>query len=217
MSNSFHQRRLHLLTACPDDNHDEYLKFIELSAKSGITHLQLRQKNWSFSSLLSLGRELQALLQPYSVPLIINDNLHLAIKLNADGVHLGQKDGDPDTARAILGADKIIGISIENNTQLEQANLLRSINYVAASAVFPSKSKSNVEHIWGLNGLAKFCQTSYHPVIAIGGINLSNIAQVGAIPISGVAVISAIHEADNPRQYIQELNQQLNQGGNQHD
>lgn len=217
MSNSFHQRQLHLLTACPDDNHDEYLKFIELSAKSGITHLQLRQKNWSASSLLSLGRELQDLLQPYSVPLIINDNLHLAIKLDADGLHLGQKDGDPDTARAILGTDKIIGISIENNTQLEQANLLRSINYVAASAVFPSKSKSNIEHIWGLDGLAKFCQMSYHPVIAIGGINLSNIAQVGAIPISGVAVISAIHEADNPMQYIQELNQQLNQGCSQHD
>lgn len=217
MSNSFHQRQLHLLTACPDDNHAEYLKFIELSAKSGITHLQLRQKNWSASSLLSLGRELQDLLQPYSVPLIINDNLHLALELNADGLHLGQKDGDPDAARAILGADKIIGISIENNTQLEQANLSHSINYVAASAVFPSKSKNNVEHIWGLDGLAKFCQMSYHPVIAIGGINLSNIAQVGAIPISGVAVISAIHEADNPRQYIQELNQQLNQGGNQHD
>mgnify|MGYP000216853585 CR=1 FL=1 len=217
MSTSTNHRQLHLLTACPNSEHDEYLKFIELSAKSGITHLQLRQKNWSFSSLLSLGRELQAILMPYSVPLIINDNLHLALELNADGLHLGQKDGDPDAARAILGADKIIGISIENNTQLEQANLSHSINYVAASAVFPSKSKNNVEHIWGLDGLAKFCQMSYHPVIAIGGINLSNIAQVGAIPISGVAVISAIHEADNPRQYIQELNQQLNQGGNQHD
>lgn len=213
MSIPTNHRQLHLLTACPNSEYDEYLKFIELSAKSGITHLQLRQKNWSFSSLLSLGRELQAILTPHSVPLIINDNLHLALELNADGLHLGQKDGDPDAARAILGADKIIGISIENNTQLEQANLSRSINYVAASAVFPSKSKNNIEHIWGLDGLAKFCQTSYHPVIAIGGINLSNIAQVGAIPISGIAVISAIHEADNPKQYIQQLNQQLNYKG----
>lgn len=212
MSIPTNHRQLHLLTACPNSEHGEYLKFIELSAKSGITHLQLRQKNWSFSSLLSLGRELQAILTPYSVPLIINDNLHLALELNADGLHLGQKDGDPDAARTILGADKIIGISIENNTQLEQANLSRSINYVAASAVFPSKSKNNIEHIWGLDGLDKFCQMSYHPVIAIGGINLSNIAQVGAIPISGIAVISAIHEANNPKQYIQQLNQQLNDG-----
>ncbi|RTL10953.1 MAG: thiamine phosphate synthase [Neisseriaceae bacterium] len=217
MSNSIHQRQLHLLTACPDTEHNEYLKFIELSAKSGITHLQLRQKNWSFSSLLSLGRELQAVLKPYSVPLIINDNLHLTLELNADGVHLGQKDGDPDAARAILGADKIIGLSIENNAQLAQANLLRSINYVAASAVFPSKSKNNIEYIWGLDGLTKFCQASCHPVIAIGGINLSNIAEVGATAISGVAVISAIHEADDPKQYIQKLNQQLNHGGNQHE
>ncbi len=213
MSTSTNHRQLHLLTACPNSEHDEYLKFIELSAKSGITHLQLRQKNWSFSSLLSLGRELQAILMPYSVPLIINDNLHLALELNADGLHLGQKDGDPDAARVILGADKIIGVSIENNTQLEQANLLRSINYVAASAVFPSKSKNNIEHIWGLDGLAKFCQMSYHPVIAIGGINLSNIAQVSASAISGVAVISAIHEANDPKQYIQDLNQQLNYKG----
>lgn len=212
MSNSIHQRQLHLLTACPDTAHNEYLKFIELSAKAGITHLQLRQKNWSFSSLLSLGRELQAVLKPYSVPLIINDNLHLALELNADGVHLGQKDGDPDAARAALGADRTIGVSIENSEQLEQANLSRSINYVAASAVFPSKSKNNIEYIWGIDGLAKFCQKSYHPVIAIGGINLSNIAEVGATTISGVAVISAIHEAYNPKQYIQDLNQQLNHG-----
>lgn len=217
MSISTNHRQLHLLTACPNSEHNEYLKFIELSAKSGITHLQLRQKNWSFNSLLDFGRELQAVLKPYSIPLIINDNLQLTFELNADGLHLGQKDGDPDAARAILGADKIIGISIENNTQLEQANLSRSINYVAASAVFPSKSKSNIEYIWGLDGLAKFCQISYHPVIAIGGINLNNIAQVGAIPISGVAVISAIHEADDPKQYIQQLNQQLNDGGAKHD
>ncbi len=216
MSISINHRQLHLLTACPDTKHNEYLKFIELSAKSGITHLQLRQKNWSFSSLLSLGRELQAVLKPYSVPLIINDNLHLTLELNADGVHLGQKDGDPDAARAILGTDKIIGVSIENTTQLAQANLSRSINYVAASAIFPSKSKSNIEHIWGIDGLDKFCQKSYHPVIAIGGINLSNIAEVGATGISGVAVISTIHEADNPKQYIQELNQQLNHGDGQH-
>ncbi len=212
MSILIQRRQLHLLTACPDTKHNEYLKFIELSAKSGITHLQLRQKNWSFSSLLSLGRELQAVLKSYSVPLIINDNLDLAVELNADGVHLGQKDGNPDAARAILGTDKTIGVSIENLTQLEQANLSRSINYVAASAIFPSKSKNNIEHIWGIDGLDKFCQKSYHPVIAIGGINLSNIAEVGATGISGVAVISAIHEADNPKQYIQDLNQKLNYG-----
>lgn len=212
MSILIQRRQLHLLTACPDTEHNEYLKFIELSAKSGITHLQLRQKNWSFSSLLSLGRELQAVLKPYSVPLIINDNLDLAVELNADGVHLGQKDGNPDAARAILGTDKIIGVSIENIAQLEQANLSRSINYVAASAIFPSKSKNNIEHIWGIDGLDKFCQKSYHPVIAIGGINLSNIAEVGATGVSGVAIISAIHEADNPKQYIQDLNQKLNYG-----
>ena len=69
---------------------------------------------------------------------------------------LGKKDGNPDAARAILGTDKTIGVSIENIAQLEQANLSRSINYVAASAIFPSKSKSNIEYIWGLDGLANF-------------------------------------------------------------
>lgn len=212
MSNHKNHRQLHLLTACPANHYDDYLKFIELCAKSGITHLQLRQKNWSFDSLLDFGRELQAVLKPHSIPLIINDNLDLALKLDADGLHLGQKDGNPDAARAILGTDKIIGISIENPIQLERANLLRSISYVAASAVFPSTSKSNLEYIWGLDGLDRFCQKSYHPVIAIGGISLSNITQVGATAISGVAIISAIHDAHNPKQYIQDLNQQLNYG-----
>lgn len=198
--------QLHLITNCPtavpDDN---YLQFIEIAANSGISDLQLRQKNWSAANLRTFGRELQSILKPTSVKLIINDNLQLAAELDVDGIHLGQQDSNPELARAVLGSTKKIGLSIESYQQLTTANRLDSIDYVAASAIFHSKSKTNLKHLWGVNGLQQFCNHSRHPVIAIGGITRENLASIATAKISGIAVISAIHEAADPAHYIGQL------------
>lgn len=195
---------IHLLTNC-NNYSDEYLQFIDTCAFAGITHLQLRQKNWQFKELLAFGKELKTILAKYQIPLIINDNLNLALELDAEGLHLGQSDISVKMARDVLGEHKIIGLSIESIEELYIANQLASIDYVAASAVFQSKTKHNLRKIWGLDGLTQFCNISKHPVVAIGGIDCINAKQVIVTGVTGIAVISAIHEAHDPKQYIQEL------------
>ena len=196
---------LHLLTNCLTEPTDKYLKFIDICAASGITNLQLRQKNWSTQQLISCGKEIQAILKPNAIPLIINDNLSVALELDTDGVHLGQGDCRPQLARSLLGSKKIIGLSIESVEQLEQSKCLIEIDYIAASAVFPSQTKLNLNKIWGLAGLEQFCAQAHHPVVAIGGINQQTVSAVIQTGVSGVALISAIHQAPNPAEYIQQL------------
>lgn len=100
--------QIHLLTNAQDFPDDSYLSFIEVCARSGITDLQLRQKNWAYSDLLSFGHELKAILSSYDVRLIINDDFKLMLELDADGIHLGQSDSNPKLVRQEVGEDKII-------------------------------------------------------------------------------------------------------------
>jgi thiamine-phosphate pyrophosphorylase len=148
---------------------------------------------------------LLALLRPFSIPLIINDDALFAKEIGADGVHLGQEDGAPTLARKLLGEGKMIGQSIESWEELEHANQCDALDYVAASAVFPTKNKSNVKNIWGIEGLTALAQASCHPLIAIGGINRSNIMLVKIAGAAGVAVIGALHEAQEPTAMAKQL------------
>lgn len=184
---------------------NKYLKFIETCAKSGISYLQLREKSASHDFLINFGKDIQSILKPLSIPLIINDNLNLALELDAEGIHLGQGDTDPFLTRKLLGKQKIIGLSIETLSQLEIANQLNCIDYVAASSVYATKTKKDIQTIWGTDKLKYFCALSKYPVIGIGGIDITNIKDVMQAKVSGVAIISAIHEALNPKEYITEL------------
>lgn len=175
----------------------QYLDFIKICASSGITSLQLREKKAPYKDLLELGKRLKEILTPHNIPLIINDNIQLAIELNADGVHLGQSDGDHAMARKILGKDKIIGVSVNSFAEMQIANRL-AIDYVGVGAIFPTTSKSDIATIWGINGLKQLSEIAEHPMIAIGGINETNASSVIAAGASGIAVINAIHNADNP-------------------
>lgn len=185
---------------------DSYLKFIEECAKGGITSLQLRDKHASSEWLFEFGCKLKQVLAPFNIPLIINDDVDLACKLDTDGVHLGQTDGNPEKARKLLGPSKIIGLSIESLDELEKINDLDiEVTYVAASAVFATKTKSNIKTLWGIDGLKKLVALSKYPVVAVGGINQKNAAQVINTGASGVAVISSIHEAKDPQKEVQQL------------
>jgi thiamine-phosphate pyrophosphorylase len=130
--------------------------FIQDAISGGVTLIQYRDKTKSFEEKLHAARLLKNLLKVHGIPYIINDNIELAKIIDADGVHLGQLDRSPEMAREILGHDKIIGLSIETLEQLETANQLKSINYVAASALFPTPSKTNCQKYWGLEGLKDF-------------------------------------------------------------
>ncbi|MFC3908658.1 thiamine phosphate synthase [Legionella dresdenensis] len=189
--------KLMLVTNRQTDDLGSYLAFIEQCLIGGVTSVQLREKSPRSEQLLADAGQLKLLLDRYQIPLIINDNVDLAIELDAAGVHLGQSDGCPETARARLGQDKIIGLSLESEEDLLTSNQL-PVSYTAASAVFATASKSNLRKLWGLAGLRELAERCRHPVIAIGGIDLTNAADVAAAGAAGIAVIGALHQADDP-------------------
>jgi thiamine-phosphate pyrophosphorylase len=208
---NIHALRLCLVTHPHHYFFENYEQFILQAIRGGITSVQLRNKT-SQPMMHTLALALISLLRPLKIPLIINDNIDLAKEVDADGVHLGQSDRKPFEARQILGPDKIIGWSIETYEQLKEANQLQCIDYIAASAVFPSKTKPDCKTIWGFKGLKKITKTSIHPVVAIGGINKSNIRKVIGAGACGAAVISAIHDHTQPGNAAQELMKEINQG-----
>lgn len=198
--------------------HPEHFSFAECeqiilqAIKGGVTSVQLRHKTNSPLLMRTVAMGFMSLLRPLGIPLMINDNIDLAKEVDADGVHLGQSDRSPFEARQILGPHKLIGWSVETYEQLEQANQLQCIDYIAASAVFPSKIKQDCKTIWGLEGLKKITQRSVHPVIAIGGININTIREVISAGAYGAAVISAIYDHPQPEKAAQELIQEINKG-----
>ncbi len=189
--------KLMLVTHRQDVPIPQYLNFIKQCISSGVTSVQLREKNTNESLKLEFALELKHLLGTYQIPLIINDDIHLALQVNAEGVHLGQSDACPLYARNQLGTQKFIGLSIESESDLTQANT-SELTYVAASAVFPSQNKNNLKKIWGIEGLSRLCNQSSHPVIGIGGIDQDNLNKVLQSGAQGVAVIGALHQAKNP-------------------
>lgn len=190
--------KLSLLTHQPSMPMADYDIFLSQAIAGGVSSIQFRDKTSSKEQLMERANQLKNLLAHTNTPLIINDHVYLAKEIDAQGVHLGQEDMHPDSARDILGPNKLIGLSIENLAQIEEANTLKSIDYIAASAVFPSANKKNCKTIWTLIGLAQLIEKSIHPVIAIGGINALNIKAVMDAGAFGVAIIGAIHDAKNP-------------------
>ena len=193
-----HQLKLCLVTHVTTTPFNEYKKFLLQAISGGVTAIQLRDKTASRNALYRMAAELKELLSPLNIPLIINDHVDIAKAVNAEGVHLGQTDGSSQAAHDELGPDAFIGLSIETLDELDKANLMPWINYIGASAVFQSHTKTNCKTIWGLDGLRALVLKSIHPVVAIGGINEHNIQKTMACGVCGVAVIGAIHDAANP-------------------
>lgn len=213
MTSSFYT--LMLLTNQQDIPLKDYLAFITACATAGVTSVQLREKRKTRQERLLFGQHLKACLDPLHIPLLINDDIDLAVALDASGVHLGQTDGDPRHAREVLGPHKYIGLSIDNESQLLQANPL-PIDYVGIGAIFPTANKSNITTLWGLSGLEHIAPKSHHPIVAIGGITAHHIPQVMSSGASGIAVIGALHDTKHPKQTTQHLRQLIDTGDTHH-
>jgi thiamine-phosphate pyrophosphorylase len=203
--------KLCLVTNFAVENFFAYQQFITEIAQAGVTCVQLRAKHASDTQLHHFATTLKTILQPYGIPLIINDNVNIAKAVAADGVHIGQGDMSPQTARDILGPDKIIGWSVETLADLNNANQLNCIDYIGASAVFTSTTKLDCKTIWGIDGLTTLTAQSKHPVVGIGGINSTNIESVIASGAAGAAVISAIHQHPQPAIITADLLNKINQ------
>ena len=171
-------------------NEGSLYEAVEESLKGGVTCLQLREKKLDAERFLEEAQQLKPLCHGYGIPLIINDNVEIALKSNADGVHIGQSDGDIAATRARIG-NKILGVSastIEEALEAERAGA----DYLGVGAVFPTNSKNDAENI-SLSTLRDICNAVSIPVVAIGGITLENFSLLTDSGICGIAVISAIY------------------------
>ncbi|MCQ2095303.1 MAG: thiamine phosphate synthase [Bacteroidaceae bacterium] len=189
---------LYLVTDSGVTSGRDLVAMVEKAVSGGVTMVQVREKHSETGDFVDLAMKMKEVLAPYHVPLIINDRIDVALAVDADGVHIGQKDMPYALARQILGPGKIIGLSIETLDELEVAND-QDVDYVAASPVFATPTKTDTARPWGLDGLREFCLRSAHPVVAIGGMNESTVTEVMEAGADGVAVVSAILAADDPQ------------------
>lgn len=176
---------------------------VEKALKGGATFIQLREKNLDDESFYKEAVEIQALCKKYHVPFVINDNVDIAVKINADGVHVGQSDMEALDVRAKLGSDKIIGVSAQT---VEQALLAEKhgADYLGVGAVFPTGSKDDADDV-SHETLKAICDAVNIPVIAIGGITYENVTELSDTGIVGIAVISAIFGAGDIEKATDEL------------
>ena len=176
---------------------------VKESLDGGVTFLQLREKTLDEAHFLEEAKELQKLCKEYKVPFIINDNVDIAVAMNADGVHVGQSDMEAGDVRAKLGEDKIVGVSAQT---VEQALLAqeRGADYLGVGAVFPTSSKDDaveVDH----EMVKAICEAVDIPVIAIGGITKDNVQELSGCGLCGIAVISAIFAKPDIKKATEEL------------
>lgn len=172
------------------------------AVEGGVTMVQLREKCADTREFIALAQRLKKALG--GIPLIINDRVDVALAAEADGVHIGQSDMPYEMARRLLGPDRIIGLSVENFRQIEEANAI-DVDYIGISPVFATSTKTDTATPFGLDGLAKAVAMSVHPTVAIGGINSGNAAGVMAKGADGIAVVSAIVCAPSPRHAAAQL------------
>lgn len=173
------------------------------SIDGGVTFVQLREKQLDEESFLNEAKELQKLCRERGIPFVVNDNVDIAKKIGADGVHVGQSDMEAGDVRARLGSDKIIGVSAQT---VEQAIIAEKhgADYLGVGAVFPTGSKDDAAEV-DYATLKAICNAVSIPVIAIGGIACENVTQLRGSGICGVAVISAIYAKEDIAAAAREL------------
>ena len=168
---------------------------VKESLDGGVTFLQLREKNLDEAHFLDEAKDIKQLCREYGVPFIVNDNVDIALAMDADGVHVGQSDMEAGDVRAKLGPDKIIGVSAQTVEQALQAQA-HGADYLGVGAVFPTGSKADAKEVeWDV--LQDICRAVSIPVVAIGGITRENVTKLAGTGICGVAVISAIYAQED--------------------
>ncbi len=169
--------------------------------KAGVRFVQFREKRMSCRDMYEIAKRLRILTREYSARFVVNDRVDLALAVDADGVHLGQDDFPYEIVRDIF--DGIVGVSTHNVEEAKRAEMYA--DYVSAGPVFRTKTKRDAREPIGIEGLKRIVSAVSKPVVAIGGINESNIEEVLKTGVSGVAVISAIANSENPEKSARRL------------
>lgn len=180
---------------------------VERAILGGATFMQLREKNISYEEFLAQAKAVQEVCKRHEIPFVINDDVDVAIAIDADGVHVGQSDMEAGSVRDRLGANKIIGVSVRT---VEEALLAqeRDADYIGVGAMFSTSTKSDADQV-SFEELTAICNAVDIPVVAIGGISLENIGEFAGTGVDGVAVVSAIFAQSDITQATKLLHQKL--------
>ena len=200
-------RKAMLLYAVTDRSwlkeNETLLDVVKEVVKNGATFLQIREKDLNGADFEAEAKTLQDICREHQVPYVVNDNVEIAMKIHADGVHVGQADIKGRDIRAMIGSDKILGISagtVEEAVAAEQAGA----DYIGVGAIFGTSTKKNARNIT-MDRLNEIVEAVEIPVVAIGGINATNISELAGSKVDGVAVVSAIFAAEHPGEATKEL------------
>ncbi|OPX54913.1 thiamine-phosphate pyrophosphorylase [Oceanospirillum multiglobuliferum] len=203
-----HQSRLYGITDDVLMPNEQLFSKVEAALKAGLAFLQYRQKSGTFVEREQQARRLLTLCRRYNTPLIINDDLELALSIDADGVHLGQTDSSIKEARQRLGVDKIIGATCHDSLELAEQAVQEGTSYIAFGRFFPSNTKPNARPA-DLAILQQAKQRFQCPVVAIGGINQDNAQQLIENGADYIAVVHSLFASDQPDQAVKGFQQAL--------
>ena len=168
---------------------------VEEALKGGATMIQLREKELGGAALEEMARDVQKVCRKYGVPFLINDDVELAVRIGADGAHVGQEDMEAGNVRKLLGPDKILGVTAKTIDQARAA-AAAGADYLGSGAVFGSATKTNAKPMT-LDQFKEICACVDIPVVAIGGISLENMDQLAGCGMAGFAIVSGIFAAED--------------------
>lgn len=176
---------------------------VEQALKGGVTCIQLREKELSHNEFLNEALEIKQLCKNYNVPFIINDDVEIAVKCSADGIHVGQSDMDAYDVRSKIGSDMILGVSVHSVSEALTAQE-KGADYLGVGAMFSTSTKLDANDV-SFETLSDICKSVSIPVVAIGGIQKHNIKELSGTGIDGVALISAIFASEDIENECQTL------------
>ena len=185
--------RLYLVTNRYQDSLENFLEKVETACRSGVTIIQLREKNLTTNQYYHLAKQVKEITDAYQVPLIIDDRLDICLAVNAAGLHIGDDELPVSVARKVLGPEKILGVTAKTVKRALEAET-SGADYLGTGAIFPTTTKENAP-ITLISTLKTICQTVAIPVVAIGGLTSENIDQLIGTGIAGVAVVRDLMQA----------------------
>ena len=187
--------RLYLVTNRYQDSLENFLKKVETACRSGVTIIQLREKNLTTNQYYQLAKQVKEITDAYQVPLIIDDRLDICLAVDAAGLHIGDDELPVSVARQVLGPEKILGVTAKTVKRALEAET-SGADYLGTGAIFPTITKENAP-ITLISTLKTICQTVAIPVVAIGGLTSENIDQLIDTGIAGVAVVRDLMQAED--------------------
>ena len=187
--------RLYLVTNRYQDSLESFLKKVETACRSGVTIVQLREKNLTTNQYYQLAKQVKEITDAYQVPLIIDDRLDVCLAVDAAGLHIGDDELPVSVARQVLGPDKILGVTAKTVKRALEAEE-GGADYLGTGAIFPTTTKENAP-ITLISTLKTICQRVAIPVVAIGGLTSENIEQLIDTGIAGVAVVRDLMQAED--------------------